>query len=112
MPSLHLTPGMAVRFLPLPGSCLLRVSPTPLMHGSLHLPENAAEAHEQLKAMREGVVVRNNPQRDKYLKTEWLEEDLGRLVYGVRVFYQGHMDEMDNQYVVVKHGQIWGVLEE
>lgn len=107
-----LTDYEASRCFPLPGRCLLRTSPAELKVGSVYLPEDAAEAHERVKAARVGVVVRCNERKDKYVKTQWDGEDLKSLKPGAKVVYLGHQDEMDNAYVVVRHGQILAVLED
>ena len=116
MPSFQfsLSPSDVPLFHPLPGHALLRVLPTPLTYGSsnLVLPENYADRIEKMKACRMGEIVRVNYKRDKYLHPRqhpMAGEELVMLKEGARVWYLGHGDEMENEYVVVKHGQILAV---
>ncbi len=111
MPSIHLTDAQAASFRPLPGRALIRVSPAELMEKGIHLPETAAEAREQALALRRGVIVRVNyrPHPNKELRVRFVIEDKMKLHPLRVVWYLGHADEMDNDYVVVLHGQIVAV---
>ena len=79
--------------------------------GLLHLPETAVQAREEVKAMRRGRIIKTNFLPDKYDKdARWNEDDVRALQPGVEVLYLGHMDEMDNDHVIVRHGQICAIL--
>jgi hypothetical protein len=132
MPSFHLPHPLALR--PLPGHCLLRCSAAEPKSatGLLYLPETAAEAAEQALALRRGTVITVNRRGraglrsrvDAYgpyliaetLPPEWdsrylpFDDEDSMLVKPERVvWYLGHQDEMDNEYVVVKFGQICAI---
>lgn len=101
------------RFTPLPGLAILRVSPAEPKHGSLHLPENAAVEAMQREPLREGRVVKVNARiRDTEIDSElhlFTELDVAMLRPGVRVWYLSRLDEVDNECVVVRIGQIVAV---
>lgn len=112
MPSFSLHPSLISALLPLPGYCLLRCSAAEekTESGALYIPETIAKAHEEAKQLRKGTIIRANHRPDKYIKTQWLWSEITQLKPGVVVFYQGHADEMDNEYVIVRHGQLYGIL--
>ena len=112
MPShqLTLSPSDIPGFHPMPGHVLLRVLPPDLQtSGGLHLPENYTGVAERVSAVRMGEVAVVNYRDNKYHKTHLAKSELLLLTRGVRVWYLGHGDEMDSEYVVVMHGQIVGV---
>jgi hypothetical protein len=97
--------------------------------GALHLPEKAAEGEMQRGAVREGMVVcaRISPSRhggvaegdltpeeaqESFIARSFLDADSLAILPGKKVFYLGHLDEADNEYVIVKLGQIVAIVEE
>lgn len=106
MPSLNLTPDLISRFICLPGTALIKCSPAELMtdSGMLHKPEAAADWERKNQAVRMGEIVKiNNTAKGKLGP---LPEDPG---LDQTVYYLGRQDEVDDEYVVVKIGQIVGV---
>ena len=71
-------------------------------------------------AVREGEVVRVNRRGEgafigksnKGRRLAFTDKDSLAINQGVTVFYLGHMDEADNEYVIVKLGQIVAIVEE
>jgi hypothetical protein len=126
MPNLILTPDEASRFRPLPGRALLKCLP-PLdnPHELIVKPETAAQAELERMAVRRGEVVRICWTGDRPLviskktliayhnETEYLDLITSGAIdiYGraATVYYLGHADETDNEYVVVKILQIVAV---
>jgi co-chaperonin GroES (HSP10) len=114
MPShdLNLSPADVPHFRPLPGHLLLKVLPPDLQtHRGLHLPENYAGDQERVSAIRKGEIVYVNIDNNKHHKVHLAWEEMDLLVVGKKVWYLGHGDEMDSEYVVVMHGQVVGVAE-
>lgn len=117
MPSIQLTPDLAARFICLPGTALIHCSPAELMteSGLLVKPEAAADWERKRMAVRKGVVERV----DRGLKGTGIvtrkktisrvnADDL-KVRRGATVYYLGRQDEADDEYVVVKIGQIVAV---
>jgi len=128
MPSFTLTPEEIKSLHVLPGHALIKTSPAELIinDGLLVLPESAAVAREEALAVRKGVIIslnrwgkggmRVDDNAEDYNNVEdysckpcWDDPDSSFLLCGQMVYYWGHQDEMDNQYVVVKLGQIVAV---
>jgi hypothetical protein len=121
MPSLSLTPFLLSRFICLPGTALIKCSPPELMteSGLVVKPEAAAEWEREQKAVRMGEVV----QIDKAVKGTGLftrqskvvelvnDADTRAIKRGSTVYYLGRQDEANDEYVVVKIGQIVGVRQ-
>jgi hypothetical protein len=117
MPNLNLTDAQALACSPLPGHALLKVQAKAQERepGSLvYKPESAAQGELERQAVREAVVVKVN--REYFsnrlgMMRQFKDEDSRLVKRGATVYYLGHMDEMDNQYVVVRLGQIVAVKE-
>ncbi len=110
MPSFSLTPAQLASLRLLPGRALIKVAPIRLTTDSgLHLPQAAAEAHEHAQILREGTVTLINPEphTNPGIAVHYLNP-AGLL--NKRVLYFTHLDEVDNEYVIVLHGQIVAVV--
>jgi hypothetical protein len=132
MPSFNLTPDEVASFRPLPGHALLRCLPAELKDSPSSLivkPESAASAELERAAVRRGEVIKiswanlngsREQRRDFHNSTEhsWYLGQIGHFdehgVWYIKpgtgvALYLGHLDESDNQYVVVKILQIVAV---
>lgn len=97
----------------LPGHLLLKISPAEIKVGSVYVPEAAASAELARQKMREGTVLKINRKLPKGAKRKDLgatEEDAEMMEEGDTVFYMGHADEAEQEYVIVKLGQVQGVV--
>lgn len=97
----------------LPGHLLLKISPAEIKVGSVYVPEAAASAELARQKMREGVVMKINRKLPKGVKKKDLgvtAEDAEMVEEGDTVFYMGHADEAEQEYVIVKLGQVQGVV--
>lgn len=104
MPSLNLSPDLVPRFICLPGTALIKCSPAELIteSGKLFKPEAAADWERKGRAVRMGTIMR--VRYDRKTKPSWKE-----LEPGLTIHYLGRQDESDDEYVVVKIGQIVAV---
>jgi hypothetical protein len=131
MPSLNLTPDLVQRFICLPGTALIHCSPVTLMtdSGKLFKPEAAADWERKNLAVRMGVVesicfqhrgdglIGDDRERDCDLTASvskgnagWYDADSQSIRTRQTVYYLGRQDEADDEYVVVKIGQIVAAL--
>lgn len=128
MPSLNLTTDLVPHVRCLPGTALIRCSPPPLTTDSgLVIPDASASWAQENQAIREGVIVTINRAAKG---VSWVYKNTGSrmprgitvgpsnsdkdsmsLDLGMTVLYLGRQDEANDDYVVVKIGQIVAVKE-
>jgi hypothetical protein len=121
-----LTPDQASRFRPARGYALLKVLPAESQTSSgLHLPETAADMEMKVQPVRKAVVLKVNRMAKMggyrgigagHRKGIWAkgcapydDEDSRQVIPGRTVIYLSRQSEIDNDFVVVKIGQIVAV---
>src|SRR5271155_3548494 len=101
-------------FEPLPGRCVVLLDPPPAKSGTIHIPQSA-QLHEVKASGYTGTVLAVNPlgewKRDKTtFDSLCRERDGAKFKAGDRVVLGIHADELREEVIWARNGQVEAVI--